>query len=291
MKRYKWLVICVIFLGACSGDREIDGGGSLPALDETNVGKAALSDFFSDYEFVFLETSKESLMGGHVQKLIVLEDRLLMMDRSALGERRVMSFDRNTGRFLGQIGKTGNGPGEYSFLVDFCVDKTDKTVHLYCGNKNAVLVYGLDGSFMLDKKQGDQFFPTEIALKDSTYVMMNNPTPALNYYSLNISKGDLTIVGQKLSLPSQRLGSGGMMSGHGDRLLLWMPNDTIYDVTGREAIPEYVVRMDSDEKEAYEKINLHPTWDEKLEASFQLFDEGLISDRMFFIEGTSYCNR
>ncbi|MDL2265542.1 6-bladed beta-propeller, partial [Parabacteroides sp. OttesenSCG-928-G21] len=62
----------------------------------------------------------------------------------ARGSKYCYAFNRN-GRFLGQIGNLGQGPGEYSYLTGFSID--EKKQSLYLETLHTLLEYSWDGVF------------------------------------------------------------------------------------------------------------------------------------------------
>lgn len=52
--------------------------------------------------------TEESVL-GEVKKIIPVENKLIILSE----DYEVMTFDRETGKYLGNIGMVGEGPGEY----------------------------------------------------------------------------------------------------------------------------------------------------------------------------------
>jgi len=278
-----------LVLLACGGN-----GGSpenrdtLPTINEGEVSASKLSDFFNGYHFVFLETNAQSLLGASISKIVVFENYLFVMDRiPPTGEQRVMSFNKQTGSFLGQIGKPGPGPEEYSILMDFTVDRQNKTVLLYSGDDKKMLTYTLDGEFVEVIKTKDRFFLRGMAIQDSVYVVANDVFVHPKYYLLKVNRSDLSIADQQLKIQDEYSGIGKLSSYQG-RFLLWLPVDTIYDVTGDDPVPTYAFRLPEKEQTEYDNIKRQPTYDLKIAKDSELFNAGLISARMSFFEGPNH---
>ena len=290
MKYLSQIAGLLLFIACGTGDESSVNRAALTTIDESQVEESKLSDFFSDYAFVFLETSSESLLATSVSKMMVLDRYLFIMDRTPpMGKRRVMSFDRYTGAFLGQIGTEGKGPEEYAFLVDFTIDPEQKAILLYShlGDDRRMLTYTLDGSFMGATKANDVFFLRDMVVQDSMYVVFNDASAKPGYYLLKVNRSDLSKADQKLEVNPAYFEDGKLSSYEG-RSLLWMPADTIYDVTADEPVPIYAVRLPEDERAERKEIIKQPTHDLKIEKKVELFKTGKISSRMSFFEGANY---
>ena len=102
----------------------------------------AWQNLFSRMEAIPLETNDSCLL-MHVAKVVSYDDSLYVFD-----DRRpaLYVFGAN-GCFVRQISGIGQGPGEYTSLVDFAIDRGRKEIVLlapfgYC------LVFGMNGGYM-----------------------------------------------------------------------------------------------------------------------------------------------
>lgn len=100
-------------------------------------------------DFFQLETNSESLI-GKINKVLTTNEELLILDTQTTA--RVYIFD-HTGKFIRNIAKEGNGPGEYSFLGDMDID-CQNNLHLLDLRKAKILQYRLDGTFIGENKFG-----------------------------------------------------------------------------------------------------------------------------------------
>lgn len=56
-------------------------------------------------------------------------------------------YDKSTGRFLRNIGKIGEGPGEYSYIYNAVIDEKNNRIYIN-SIEPGILVYNLDGEFL-----------------------------------------------------------------------------------------------------------------------------------------------
>lgn len=136
-----WSVLCILSFVQCTGKKAGNVEDTALSVDLT-PSEIPFGELFSEMELVPLETTDSCLLMG-VDKVVAFENRLYVFDsqRPALYE-----FDEE-GRFVRQISRKGNGPGEYQLICDFMIDKDRRNICLlspfgWMGR------YGLDGSFV-----------------------------------------------------------------------------------------------------------------------------------------------
>ncbi|MDR2036577.1 MAG: 6-bladed beta-propeller [Bacteroidales bacterium] len=169
MRRVFFGVCICLSLAGCTGKKSSPTGdplGEYLVIDiASGIGeyqKAYCSDFFSSMELITLETNKKSLIGD--EPVVLLHDQLIFIHSITLSSvfppiRDLYVFDRS-GKFLNQIGKTGNGPGEYRSIDNVFLNR-DKPA-IYIEDNNHILEYELDGtfirSFRVPKVDGENLF-------------------------------------------------------------------------------------------------------------------------------------
>jgi len=135
------LPACILLLGC--GQNSADKTGDVPVIEIVqNLGKyqaVPLSRFVTELEYIPLETSYDCFMPDDFYYPIVTPTHIFIR-----GFRFCYAFDRN-GRFLGQIGSVGQGPGEYSYLTDWTIDENSQS--LYLEAFRTLLEYSWDGVF------------------------------------------------------------------------------------------------------------------------------------------------
>lgn len=145
-KSYIALLASLVFLSSCKNS---DNGN--PDLiyhvnlerDINNISSIPLSYLGSKLEYIPLETDHACMIRG-ISNLSVSDSLLFVSDHY-----RLLVFDRR-GKYKRQIGSTGRGPGEYSRVLDFVVDKKNNEVYVLSARQ--VLVYDFNGQFKRDFK-------------------------------------------------------------------------------------------------------------------------------------------
>ena len=132
-----------------------------------NIGKYQdifISEFVSELEYIPLETSENCLIAG-VRSILVTPTHIFAQIHLSVGgsvilpgATRCYAFDRN-GRFLCEIGRVGQGPGEYQSILGLFID--EKSQLLYIETHRTLLEYSYDGVFRrsIRKPQNKNEFP------------------------------------------------------------------------------------------------------------------------------------
>jgi hypothetical protein len=122
-------------------------------LDKIN-DSLSFFDIFSKVEIIPLETTNLSLLSQmNFVKVIPYEDFIYILDSK---QHLIQKFD-SCGKYISTINKRGRGPGEYSLLSDFGINRQNRTIELLCPT-GTLYRYTLDGADFVDS----------FSLKDST---------------------------------------------------------------------------------------------------------------------------
>jgi hypothetical protein len=138
-----FLLSCIFLLHSChSGNKKADLSIALYLNSEDKQLTTKIIDSIAYLPLMETEGSYFS----DVRKLKVTDDYIFIFDAS--GSRSLLCF-LPSGEFVRKIGARGNGPGEYSMLWDFDVDKDN--IYLYDRAKKNILIYSMDGRFVTSK--------------------------------------------------------------------------------------------------------------------------------------------
>jgi hypothetical protein len=157
---------------------------SIKRIDITSKSESAiemLSDLASDIEYIPLQTNENSLVGD-IFKIVASGNNLFI--QNSINE--ILCFDK-TGKFLFKLNKTGRGPNEYKFIVDFDVSSDGKTLLILSGDK--ILLYNnSDSGFFFKKSLNlNRPVPSKIDMVPGTSNVLLSIDPLTgSEYSLNI---------------------------------------------------------------------------------------------------------
>ena len=113
LKMFGFLLI--LFLCSCQQNKP-DEEGIILSVNLDQRDNVSLLDLFEKIELIPLETKEASLI--HFIRKVVSMDNIYYIFDSA--QDILLCFDEN-GKFIRQISKKGNGPGEYAEMSDFSV--------------------------------------------------------------------------------------------------------------------------------------------------------------------------
>lgn len=143
------IAVAAVMTGCSSGAKS---GGEANAddfdfvlLDESkSVGERTilLSELIDDFSVVKFEDTDSALF--HAWKTVVTPEHVLIIQSS---QRPVKLFDRK-GKYIGNVGSVGQGPGEYMGVYDAAIDEKNGAIYLSQYNNAPVLEYNLKGEFV-----------------------------------------------------------------------------------------------------------------------------------------------
>ncbi|MDL2265199.1 6-bladed beta-propeller [Parabacteroides sp. OttesenSCG-928-G07] len=119
-----------------SGVREID---IIANLSDNQPVK--LSDIASGIEYCMLETDEKCLVVG-INSIYCTKDDVVAV--GGMSNPAFYVFERQSGNFVRQISKYGQGPGEYTEIINFFWDELSEQVSVF--GHNQYKFYNLDGT-------------------------------------------------------------------------------------------------------------------------------------------------
>ena len=146
MKKCFYLLLLTWLLAACSSQtKETENNVLKAALKETEV---SLKDLFSRIEVIPLETNDTALM-DHVHRIRKVNNKYYILNEDYPGFTyiNILVYDAE-GNFLHTIGKKGQGPEEYPWLIyDMDIDAEKDLVYMMSPS-GMLYLYRTDGSFV-----------------------------------------------------------------------------------------------------------------------------------------------
>jgi hypothetical protein len=112
-------------------------------VDLETVTEPSIYDFFDTVIAVQLETTDDCLVSNMIDRIKEFNGRYFLIDRK---QNAFFCFD-STGKYLFKIQSRGQGPNEYMWLDDFCIDTFNNQLILL-DPFGAILSYDLDGKFI-----------------------------------------------------------------------------------------------------------------------------------------------
>lgn len=110
--------------------------------DVSDAYSLKVSDLASDFEIVQFEDKDNALV--EERRLIAVSDNYI----GIIGEAdNYKLFDRK-GRFVCNVGRVGEGPGEYTAICDAQIDEKNKKIYLLSFQAKNIFIYNLEGKYL-----------------------------------------------------------------------------------------------------------------------------------------------
>jgi hypothetical protein len=137
----------------------------LESVDITNAFEKRkpinINDISKDCNYIVLETTNESLIGSNFT--IYSDDQYLV----AIDRKRILLFDRESGKFIRIIGNSGSGPNEYSKTYTKIPYNEEKKV-VYADRNRERYEYALDGK-LINMKKGPELIYDFVNINENSY--------------------------------------------------------------------------------------------------------------------------
>ena len=201
-----------------------------------------LSPLLDDsFDIIPLETREECLISD-IKKMELHNDKIFISDRT---NQTIFIFD-TTGKFIKNIGKKGNGPGEYAYLGDFFL--IGDSIFIQDTYRKKYIIYDINKSSFSEIPYQTQHHET-IPFGNKLYFISNYFESELGNYNLFLfnlqtlktEKKQLPFSPEKSNLSWRHLHYA---SKYEDKALLIYPvNDTIYEVSKDKVSPKYLIQF------------------------------------------------
>ncbi|GHV27004.1 hypothetical protein FACS1894176_08440 [Bacteroidia bacterium] len=147
------MILAVILLIAPSCTQDSRNDSEMIVADNTllinpsEAQKVNYSQVFSKVDYIPIPTDEDFLIGD-VDKLIVTDSHILMMDKYI--SHSVFIFDKSGTEKI-QLSKLGNAPGEYVVMQDIFFDSEKQELVIYCNIRKKLLCYNVNGKFIREE--------------------------------------------------------------------------------------------------------------------------------------------
>ena len=135
-------VCCITF--SCKSDQSEKLAENIINMNDAQSGILYSSDYIESFEYVPLETKEECLVGNN-PIVYVTNDFIIT---NTIREKKCFLFDRSTGKFIREIGNSGQGPEEYLYVPSgIIVNEQEKTIIFDKGER--LIEYSLNDGYAI----------------------------------------------------------------------------------------------------------------------------------------------
>jgi len=149
MKSKITVLILLSYLVSSCYQNNMENKEALETVDITNAFEKRkpinINDISNGCNYIVLETTNESLIGSNFT--VYSDDQHLV----AIDRKRILLFDRESGKFIRIIGNSGSGPNEYSKTYTKMPYNEEKKV-VYADRNRERYEYTLNGQLINTKK-------------------------------------------------------------------------------------------------------------------------------------------
>lgn len=133
------LLLILMTMNSCSNNQ--NKGLLTVSVDISSASPLPLSEIATDIHPIKLELTDNSLIGRAGR--VLYDGHFILVQNNS--PRSILLFD-NTGKFIRRIGAIGQGPGEYTTLLDIAADFKNKLV--YASSYRKLICYDFEGRFI-----------------------------------------------------------------------------------------------------------------------------------------------
>lgn len=224
-----------LMLASCASQKVAKTEIELPASSEHRID---IKELVSKPEWIQLDSVPQALLGD-ATRIIEHEERIYILDLSS--RKEVLVFDKE-GKYLNAIGTQGNGPGEYSDIIDFTINTSTGDIAIL-SHPSTVYLYKQDGSYINSAKLTESLL-WNIAYSEGRYICSTNHqtyTEGDDAFLIYTFSSDLKPEGKYIPvLPQQMPGTfmfEGLLSSQGDTTYYMdMFTHSLYKI-GKDGVP------------------------------------------------------
>lgn len=243
-EKYVELYLVLAILAGCSNLQTQKDVINLESSIE-NAAVMQASDIIDNIQYVALETTDESILGG-LEKIVPTKDYFFIQDLYML-----YMFDCK-GKFISRIGNKGQGQSEYIELSDFDID--DENIYILDGSKSNILRYSYENQFLgsIYIKHSNSYISNIIKTQDG-FICYHDPLLNVNQYGKSVP--DLVLYdefGNEKSVLHYRtvnikvappFDHPPVLKKYKDKILYYPPfQDTVFSIieNGTKIMPEFI---------------------------------------------------
>ena len=166
--------------------------------DKDPETKFLLTELSSEIKYIQLETKPECMV-DRILKVLIDKDKLFVLSHS--GPACHLFIFSETGKFIRQIGRQGRGPGEYSSVHDFTLDRENKKIY-FIDSMGKLFIYDYSGKCLKTEKNvsepsGITYYNKHLFMVQAwpTFFLINGF--AVTIKDLEQQKPDLKLINRK----------------------------------------------------------------------------------------------
>ena len=286
---YLFIILGTLFVSCNGKSNERRNNELIEVIDLVSSSQKKISELFSSFEIIQLETDTSSLVGLSLGRMEIYKDKIFLLNQLS-SRRNILCFNSN-GNFLFAIDRFGEGSEEYTYLQDFFIDKNQDELVLICSPYGAVMYLDMEGNFVKTKARPDKSYISHMyPLNDSTYMgysdMVSQPI-GFNLMQFDANSFEIKQMSDMVKEEIPNMGHLRLAYYNNSIYFYDFLGDTIYDVTDLNLIKTlYYINSGKDTQDAKKQIKAISSKKNEIYIMESLkiyYDMGMISIHSYFI--------
>lgn len=271
------IIICGLFLGACTSSvqnvttAKVDGV-SLVVVDEEKVTKkktVKLSELVEDFQIIRFENKDEAFFKS---QWMYFSDNYICVRQTS---NAIKLFDKS-GKYLGNVGNVGQGPGEYRAVYDILLNEKGQNIYVMPIVGDDILYYDLTGKY-LDKitlvdniNKGRLFLSPDASVLSLVHLCFKDDEGKFTGANIQLHKPDSIQYVYVEELVSKMIGEDGKRRGFDDEIWSYRSadkfpfmithHDTLYHYDGQTNKIQAAFSMSMDSEKKGESFFIFNEW-------------------------------
>ncbi len=244
LKQHLYILLAFTVFTACQSKNEKKEESEffhidVPAAIETQKD-IPLSEIAESITYIPLETNPKGLL-GYIIKIVKTSSAIYVSDME-----KVLKFTPD-GKFIRQIGKLGNGPGEYGNAPEFVVAESANSIYITDFRNRSILKFDTTGNFQkrieigLHSADFNFWEPDKIVANYTEF----NPTGIDSY--IQITDFDFNPIATYKNRVTETgdwsIGAGPVYQYNKAFYCLQSYNDTVYRITAKKLEPHGIIAI------------------------------------------------
>lgn len=175
-----WVIGCLLLAVGCQKQQTSNDETLIILDEEQKQEKVLLSDIADNIEVITLEMP-EDIIFGKVEHIKVTDNCFGLFDEQ---QTKSVTFFNHEGKFINQLRKIGQGPGEYANITDFTLDSKENILLTYDSRLKSIFMYSFPNLDFLHKIRTNIYLMVITLIEQSFLVVSDEDLTETTEYGI-----------------------------------------------------------------------------------------------------------